>query len=103
MTSLDGLRKKYGGKYFVCTECEAVYEVDNLIDRIESEELEAVFDPEKLVDLAYKTCEECGALTLHELNDTMELSDQSESQSKPEEDASSADSESDDSNKHFSI
>lgn len=69
MTKLQGLRDKYGDKKLVCEEC-GEHEVDvlELIKYFEENEGEYIFTPEKIQDLAYTDCDNCG-LALHKLQD----------------------------------
>lgn len=105
---LDGLREKHGGKHFRCQECGNHVSISGLIDDIEEQELDVIFTPETIDDLAFKLCEECGRLRLHEMVDeidNIEPEEQSDGHSKPEDDASGQSEPNDDigSSKPFSI
>jgi len=109
MTELDGLRETYGNDALQCESCGHLVMVSDIIDSIEHQEVDTLFVPEKIKDLAFARCEVCGDLQLHERveNYTIGAEDQSEADSKPKQDADgqsepSGDSQSG-SNKPFSI
>lgn len=100
---LEELRDVHGEKVIECRECGYQIDVAEVIDEIETLETDAIFMPEKIHDLAYARCRNCGKLRLHEVNDTTEP----EEGPKPENDADgrteSTSDEQSDSSEPFSI
>jgi ATP-dependent protease HslVU (ClpYQ) ATPase subunit len=66
---LDGLRQHYGDRQLRCTDCGETVPVIDVIEAIEQQEVDTIFTAEKIQDLAFRRCEDCGRLRLHEVEE----------------------------------
>lgn len=105
MKELKHLKEKYSDNVLRCQDCGHEIKLLEVIEKIEEQELDTIFTPQTIEDLAFANCTECGTLRLHEI-DTIKSEAEGDSETsdeKSEQDAPGQSESNSDSNKPFSI